>query len=227
MFQFLTEFKLLVEQHNPAALRIAQEFITFLGLLTRLDNLLLIIEKSHFTAKITEVDTLRDTNYNSLKAIVKVYTNHFDPAKKEAAYKLSIVFDRYGDVAREGYSEETGSLTNILQELRNNYSYEINLLSLNEWLVEIENNNDTFQALMASRDADKAIKPKDNMVDLRKLIYENYIDMIDRLSAIILINGMDPPYTSFVDLLNVCITRHNNTIAIREGSNAAKKTVND
>jgi butyrate kinase len=82
--------------------------------------------------------------------------------------------------------------------------------------VEIKRTNDEFDALMKSRDSQEAAKTALRMKQVRAEIDKCVSSMIDRMDALILING-ETVYTPFVNELNQRMVRFNTTLAIRKG----------
>ena len=221
-FQFYTEFKSLVEQYGSSALNIDTLFSVFASLYANADEALEVIRKSATTEQIEEADVVRDGTLRGFTDAVKSSKNHFDTEKRDAARKVQIVIDQYGNIARKAYDNETASIHNFLQEMRGNCSTDIAKLGLNEWIDELDNNNQTFSRLMDNRYTEGAGKTYLRMVDVREKTDRCYRDMIDRIDAIMLING-DEGYAPFVNELNVRVVRFENMLSARKGRSDSKK----
>jgi hypothetical protein len=98
-FQFHTEFRDLVMKHGAEALKVKPQFQAYLPLYDREDEALKKIVKSEFTAKIHEADKARDDIYTGMAEMNAAALKHFSPQTREAAGRLKIVFDTYGNVA--------------------------------------------------------------------------------------------------------------------------------
>ena len=221
-FQFNTEVKSLVEQYTPQTLEIENLFATFLSLYANADEALEIIRKSATTEQITEADAARDTVFRGFADAVKSANKHFDAVKRAAAKRLQIVFDTYGNLARKSYDEETALIYNFLQEMKGKYSNDIATLGLNDWVVQLETDNQTFETLMKTRDNETSTKTALRMKNVRTEADRCYRDILDRLDALMLVKGL-LPYEPFVRDLNVRVERYSNTVAQRKGRNAAKR----
>jgi hypothetical protein len=78
-FQLHTEFKDLVAKCGAATLKIEPQFQSYLSLYQQVDDGLMKINKSTFTAAINEADKARDEIWSGLVETNKAATKHFDP----------------------------------------------------------------------------------------------------------------------------------------------------
>ena len=222
-FQFYTEFKSLVEYYGADALNIDALFSAFVALYADADEALEIIRKSATTAQLADSDTTRDGTLRGFNDAVKSALKHFDPLKCEAAKRVQIVINTYGNMARKSYDDETASIYNFLQEMNGKYAADITLLGLSDWVTQLDAENKAFDALMQSRYAENSEKTNLRMQPIRVETDRNYRDTLDRLEALMLINGDVPPYATFVNELNTRTQRYENILAQRQGRAAAKK----
>jgi len=137
-FQFHTEFRDLVTTHGSAALKIKPLFDSYLLLYEREDEALKKIVKSELTAKMHEADRARDDIFRSITEINAAYLRHFDPQVSDAAKRLKIVFDTYGNVADKPLNEETSAIYNILQELKGSRAADAAAVGIAAWVAELE-----------------------------------------------------------------------------------------
>ena len=221
-FQFHTGFKALVEQHNPQTLNVETLFTAFVAFYADADEALEVIRKSATTEQLADADNARDVVFRGFSDAVKSALNHFDSAKKEAAKRLKIIFDQYGNIARKVYDEKTASIYNFLQDI-NAKAADVALLGLNDWATQLEADNQAFDALMQSRYSEAAAKTTLRMVNVRVETDRCYRDILDRVDALIMING-ETTYAPFVRDLAVRIERSESVLAQRQGR--AKKDDN-
>lgn len=221
-FQFYTEFKGVVEQYTPQTLEIEKLFTDFLTLYANADEALEIIRKSATTEQIAEADNVRDSVFRGFSDAVKSAGNHFDNSKREAAKRLKIIFDQFGNIARKPYDEETASIYNFLQEI-NAKSADVTSLGLSDWVTQLDAENKAFEALMKNRYDENASKTALRMKDVRIETDRCYRDILDRIDALILING-EEKYAPFVKDMAVRVDRFENLLAQRKGR--AKKDEN-
>jgi hypothetical protein len=188
------------------------------------DEALEIIRKSSFTALIVEKDGLRDNAYRGLSETVYTATRHYDPIKREAAERLLTIFDHYGNVADRPYNEETAAIINCVQDLWEKYPNEIVTLELTGWINELERTNNDFEKTVLDRNNEYAGKDSElKMIDIRKKTDRAYLDIVERIEALSLINGdSDVETQNFASILNVNIERYINSIKRRTGGSKNK-----
>ena len=215
-FNFFTEFKTFVEATTPEALDIEALFAVFINLYIKADEALELIRKSSFTDLIVEKDRERDNAYRGLSESVHTATRHYDPDKRAAAERLIVLFDHYGNIADRSYNEETAAIYNFLQDLNGKYVNEVLALDLAGWAEELDRTNREFeQAILDRKDSDL------NMLNIRKQTDRNYLDIIERIEALCLVNG-ESAYADFIHMLNADIERYITSINRRSSNNKAK-----
>jgi hypothetical protein len=219
-FQFFTEFKRLTGIYKN--LNIEELLIVFLVLYGKADEALEIIRKSAKTELINEADSKRDHTFRGFAGMVISFLNHFDPKKQQAAVQLEIVLNHYGNVNVLPKDEETAAIHNLLQDVKITYAAQIGLLGLNEWVEELEKDNLTFQALTADRNTEEAMRSSLRMIEVRRECDAVYRQIVERIEALILLNG-EAQYADFVNELNNLVRHYNNTIAARKGRGASKE----
>jgi len=222
-FQFNTEFKSLVEQYTtPAALGIEELFEKYKPLYADADEALELIKKSATTEQLAEADNARDFLLRGFNNHVSAALTHFSEQKRTAAKHVTIAIDAYGNMARQNYDKQTASIYNFLQEMKGDYARSISVLGMNEWITLLETSNQEFSALMQTRYNETEAKTSLRMKEVRVETDRCFRDILDRLDALMLINGSGQ-YESFVNSLNTRIERYSNIIAQRKGRAAAKK----
>jgi hypothetical protein len=215
-FNFFTEFKTFVEEITPEALDIEELFVVFTGLYAMADDTLEQIRKSDFTSLIIQQDDARDNAFRGLESSVRVSLRHYDAKKRTAAERLVSLFEHYGNVADRPYNEETATVYNFLQDIRNRYEPEIAVLKLAGWLDELERTNNEFEKNVLERNREYAGKTELNMLDIRKKTGRVYLDVLERIEALSLVKG-DETYAPFIRTLNANIERYISTVNRRSG----------
>jgi len=225
-FQFYTEFKKLVEQYDADELDIVALFMVFVGLYADADEAIEFIRKSATTEQIAQADTTRDRFITGLFSAYKSALDHYEQSMRDAAKKTSAIFDHYSKINRLGYEQQTGTIYNFIQDLNDKYPNEMNILNFKGWLDAIEDANKRFSELVDERYTEGAGKTYLRMVNVRVETDRCYRDMLDRLDALMLING-EEKYAPFVKELNTRTERFENLLAQRQGKNNAKKDKED
>ena len=221
-FQFFTEFKKLTEEQTPVSMGIEGQFHVFLGLYAEADNVLEQIRKSDYTATIEQLDTQRDTIFSGFRDVVKGFQSHFDQTKQNAANKLMLVFDNYGNISRKGYSEETASIYNFIQDMNGQYANSVAALQLGDWVQKLNEVNIDFGKNVLERNIEQSEKTTRRMVEIRKELDTCYLEMLVRIEAKILLQS-DHNLTNFVNKINTNVIRYKNMLAQRNGRNTEKK----
>ena len=223
--QFQTEFKTEVEKKTATALGIDTQFANYLLKYKEEDEALVYIRKSSQTDLLNEADSYRDRIFRGLCDTNRAALNHFIPEKAEAARKLNIVFDTYGNITVEAYDEETAKINSLIKELRENHANEINLLALTEWVDELENANNKFVDIKNERYTEESSKTSLRMKKVRTEIDAQYKELVNRINAQILLNG-DTNYKDFVTALNQRIENVKLVLAKRRGGKGGEEDEN-
>jgi hypothetical protein len=219
-FQLFTEFRDLVLKYNPDALNIAELWATFLILYTDADTALEIIRKSADTALMIEADHARDNTFRGFADAVKSARNHFDPVKRAAADKLTLIFDHFGNLARKASNEETAGIYNFLQELNSGTpgtALPVDILGLRDWATQLAEDNASYDALVKNRNTEVAQRSKLRIKEVRRELQETYYKMTARLEATMTLNGDTPPFTDFANEWNAFLKRYADVLAQRTG----------
>jgi len=207
-FQFHTEFRDLVVLHNPITLKVKPQFDGYLPLYNRVDDALKKIVKSEFTAKIHEADKARDEIYLGMAETVTATLRHFNPTVRQAASRLKILFDTYGNVANKPLNEETSAIYNILQELKGKYTADVESVGLTEWVTELETRNGTFEGFVKERFDETASRTTDIvMKQARAQLDEVYKTIVERINALAVVEGIEA-YEAFIKTLNAVIAKY-------------------
>ncbi|MCX6232869.1 MAG: DUF6261 family protein [Bacteroidetes bacterium] len=218
-YQFQTEFKNLVEKSTALALGIDARFQNYLSKYTEESEALVYITKNSQTDALVNADSHRDQIFRGLCDTVKAACNHFVPAKAEAAKKLMIIFDTYGNLTSEAYNEETAKINSLYKELNENHAAEINLLAITDWVEELKAGNLKFENIKNERYNEESAKTTLRMKQVRIEIDKQYQEIINLINALILVNG-ESQYKDFVTEMNHRIVNSKEIIAKRKAKSA-------
>jgi hypothetical protein len=225
-FQFMTEFANLVKQFGIDVMQIKKLFAAFLELLRLEDKSLVILQKSTFTEKMSEIDTVRESVFRGLVDTVNASINHFNSDVVEAGKRLKIVFDTYGNLSKKPNDEQTSGIYNLIQDLEGKFSLDVQKISATEWVAELKKRNNEYNELVRSRDTESSLKPSAKLKDIRIKIDRSYRDIISIVESLTKVSDDDTEletYQGFIAALNPVIERYRNRIAQREGVRDAKK----
>lgn len=219
--QFQSEIKTLIEQYDAAKLGIEPQFRQFMEQYTNEVNAINVITKSATSDQLVQVDNERDEIFRGLSDTVKANLNHRNPAKRDAATRLKVLFDFYGNVARKPYNEETTAIVKIVSELNGKYGADSEVIGLKEWIADLESKNNEFDALMKIRFTEGATKLDVAMKSTRVEIDSINREIATMLDALMLVNGSQA-YEPFVREYNARVEKYEQTLAMRKGRNAVK-----
>ena len=138
---------------------------------------------------------------------------------REAARRVKVILDGFGNLARKPDDEESGLISSLIADLRTKVATEIQTLSIVEWINELERLNNVFIALEATRNSEEASRTELRMKQIRVEVDAAYKKIVKRINALIVVNG-EAPYAEFVKELNARITRAKESIAISKGQTA-------
>jgi len=223
-FEFHNEFNMLVDKATPAALGIETQYSAYMFLYADEFEALGFIRKSHITDEIADADNLRDFTFRGMSDTVKAGGNHFNPLVRNAATRVQVVFDHYGNLTIKSYDDETASIKKFVSELKVKYAADVIILGIADWLDELQANNDAFVELQQSRNSKEAEKTQLRMRQVRLEVDAAFRTITNRINALIIVNG-EGMYKSFVNEVNIQIDKYNNNLAIRSGQNAKKTEV--
>jgi len=215
-FQFHTEFRDLVAANGAESLKIAAHFAIYEPALEREDEGLKRIVKSVYTEKIRDADKARDETYSGMVEISAASLKHYVPEVREAAKKLKILFDTYGNVSAKPLNEQTSAVHNILQELKGEYLSAAQTVGINGWVYELEARNNAFETLVKGRFSEAASKTGVVVKVAREEVDAAYDTIVDRLNALVIVEG-EEAYAAFIRTLNTVIAKYAAVLNARLG----------
>jgi hypothetical protein len=211
-YQFLTDFNDFVIRYSPQLLGIVDAYEAFKLKYQDEIEAYKAITKSATTEAIANADHDRDITFRSTTDIARTALNHYDTNAHNAAKKVNVILDQYGDLASKPYDEETGGIENLVKDLRTKTGRDIVIIGLVPWVDMLESQNITFKALEATRNSEEANRSELRMKQVRLEIDAAYRKITKRINALIEVNG-EAPYAGFVKELNARIGRAQDAIA--------------
>ena len=207
-FQFNTEFKDLVTKFNPQTLKVETLFNSYLPLWEREDEALKKINKSALTEKIQEADKARDETFAGMVEINKGMCHHFNKKTAEAAHRVKIVLDTYGNVAKKTLNEETSAIYNLLQDLRlEKYAADVATSNITDWADELERRNQALEGFMKERFDETAAKCDIVLKQARAEVDKVYHQITERIDALVIVEGLET-YEAFIRTLNAVVAKY-------------------
>ena len=218
-YQFQTDFNSTIIKYTPQALGIVEDYATYTPLLKDEGVALVAITKSATTEEVETADKNRDFTFRGLADKVTNSLNHYDLTVREAARRVKVIFDGYGNLAPKPADEESGLISSLIADLRTKVSAEIETLAIVDWIAELERLNNVFIALEATRNSEEASRTELRMKQVRVEVDAAYKKIVKRINALIVVNG-EAPYAEFVKELNARISRAQDSIAISKAQTA-------
>jgi hypothetical protein len=210
---------LFVNRYSAASLGIGAQYEAYRPALDVERTALDILHKSVFTVEISAQDHVRDGVAHGFAESVDALTHHFDPEKREAANRLSVLVKHYGNIAAKTIDKETEAIDDLLRECGNaTYQPLVERLGLGEWLAQLNRENEHLKALMERRYEESANRPHLKMKAARAAVDKAYRAMIDQVEALILVNGVGR-YQALANDLNAIAERYKTLLAQHLGRN--------
>ena len=223
-FELMSEVINCIQAFDPTKLDIATECPVFEIAFDDEDKSFKIVSKSALTRSIEEEDRNRDALVNGMFDHIKSLSTHYDKKTVDAAYRIAVLCDSYGNLARESYDRETAGINNLLQDLAGEkYAEDVNIINLKEWTARVEKANRSFEAVMNQRYSEQSKKDELTRLRVARLATDDaYRAIRNKINAGIVFNG-EEKYKAFVMEVNARIDRFNDTLATRKGRADAKK----
>ena len=216
--RFCQEFIQLVELHGAVKLNIVDVYGIFKD---TFGNELIAQKKSKGSAKTEKIviaDSNRDFTFRGLSDEVKSKCRHYELPVREAAKRVWVVFKKYGNIARKSYDKATSAITNLLADLKADFTDDMALIGITAWVENLDADNQAFITLETNRYTELEKKTKLVTKQTRALTDKAYHKITKRINALIEING-EELINEFVTALNVRIKHFNDLIKQRRGRN--------
>ena len=218
-YQFQTDFNSTVIKYTPQALGVVEDYAAYVPLLNDEGVALVAITKSATTDDIELADKNRDFTFRGLADKVTNSLKHYSVEVREAAKRVKVIFDGYGNLVPKPNDEESGLISSLIADLRTKVPTEIVTLTIVDWIAELERQNNVFIALEATRNSEEASRSELRMKKVRVVVDAAYNKIVKRINALIVVNG-EAPYAEFVKELNARIGRAQDAIALSKAHKA-------
>ena len=153
---------------------------------TAVDDAYKLSRSSDYTQRIADEDDRRDNLYKQLVSLLKMFRRFgYDTEKKAAADYLWNIVKKYGVDPGENYSEESGKLQQMLQELTTDTQagQHLTLLGLESLVTQLNTANEQVRTLMSNRNDERMQVEKAALANARERADEAYRDLILALNA--------------------------------------------
>ena len=203
VLKLITDFRNSGEEgQSQLPVKVEPVYTSYKDSVTAVDDAYKLSRSSDYTQKIADEDMRRDNLYKLLVTYLKTYLKFtFDTEKKEAASLVWNIVRKYNVDVAENYSEESGKLQQMLQELETNYQAEqrINTLGLQTLIAQLKAANEQVRTLMGYRNDERMQIEKAALFNARENADQAYRDLVLALNASVV---MDENPTRFDELIS-------------------------
>jgi len=230
------KFAELVDKHGANKLGIAIQYEMYKPKLVTELNVLDMVRKSVLTEPIAKQDQARSNLYRGFADVVKSHINHYDPAKSEAAKRLMLVIDHYGNIATRPVDQKTVAINDMLNEFEakpqpsaegeqapdngQRWNSDIVTLVLGDWLTQLEGSNAQYYQLLCQRYVEVSRRSPVRMAAARLDSDKILMQIFNFMDALIMVNGV-ANYEEFIAEWNAFAKRLKDVMAQTSGRRAA------
>jgi hypothetical protein len=221
-FQFGVEFIALMGLFAAVMAKVQTLFNAFVALHEQEDTALKKITKSALTKKMKNIDKERDAIFRGMVDVVKSALRHFNSEVVDAAERLKIILDTYGNVVYKSFDEETAALYNLLKDLIEKGAADIVTVGLTDWIEKLQTLNNTYQEMSRERFHEVSQRSPLVLKNVRQEADNTYRAIVEHIEALMLTEG-SATYEPFVIELNTIIDKYNTILAQQQGQAAATR----
>jgi hypothetical protein len=215
-YNFHTEVNSLITYFTAKNLLIETEYANYYPLLSNENEALNFVRKSSYSTLVAQADIVRDNTIDGMDDAIKSGMKHFNAEVSEAAKRLKILRDSSGDITRKAYNKESGDIVKLLSDLKGQYAGDVTAARIDDWVDELLVDQNNFVATQSHRYDEDGEKTRLRMKEVRIDVDQAYRTMINKINALIIVNG-EAPYVDFVSKLNQRIELYTNNLAIYKG----------
>lgn len=175
------------------------------------------ILKSAHTQKLESLDARRDEIFRGFVLRLQSEQLAADEARRDAANRLLIVTDTYGNINRVNLQKETTEINNMLQDLNSDkYRPDVATVAVEDWIVWLTAANTDFNDLYTDRRDEYAAMPDFDMKKIRKTIDADFDALQQTIAAMEILNP-SPELETLRTKLDSSIQQWKDTLAQRQG----------
>lgn len=181
----------LAKQPELAELGLSEVKTEFDTAFSHLENSLQIAKKNENTEMIVELDKQRDTLLTSFIAHCKLFQNHPQTEKSEAAKRCVIKIEAYGkNPERRAYRDETAIIRNLVEDFeKSDADSDITLIGAKEWLTLLKPINEKFDTLHSNRTLEQSEKEAGQTKEARDEMQRKFDRLCKAIEAMAFVKG--------------------------------------
>ena len=223
-YQFMTDFENLIKDATPEILGITVLHPAFINALSGLDSSLRVEKGSSKSAKVHELDKLRDKTWRAIKKRVDATTDSPVEEEVNSAKMVQRVISLYGNIRKMSYNEESAAISNLVDDLhKETNAPHVEQIEITAWVTFLKEQNQAFQDVFDQRNTELAGRLNGDVRSARLIIDPIYKDITDRINATITLDMAAGGLENFVNQLNEKIKYYQTQLAIRAGRNSKEE----
>lgn len=193
----------LAKQPELAELGLSEVKTEFDAAFSALENALHTAKKNEQTEIILELDKQRDILLTSFIAHCKLFQNHPDIEKKEAAKRSVIQIEAYGkSPERRAYRDETAIIRNLIADFeKSEADKDITFIGAKEWLTLLKPINEKFDTLHSNRTLEESEKEVGKTKEAREEMQRKFDRLCKAIEAMAFVKG-EEKYLPLVNAIN-------------------------
>lgn len=206
-FSFHSDFLKALEADTKVSAKVNTQLQAYKTALQKVDEAMVISQKSHKTDEINQADRERDQLYTGLKNAVKSFAHIPNEEMKSAQKVIAQVIKDYGIKTTMQLDKETGLLVNFIQDLETKYQNEVQTLNLQNFITPLKTANEKVRTALSQRTEEQSTKEVGAMKSARNTTDEAYRLLVKHINAHALLEG-EEHYANFIDFANEHIARY-------------------
>jgi hypothetical protein len=214
---FNTYLQEYINQYDAATLNVTDQAADHKAKLDDEKSVLDLVQKNTYSERLNTAEDARDYPIRGFFKVVKGMLHHFNPALEQAAANVDLINKNFSDITYLSNEKQTAASESYLAALQAAQA-DITTLGLADWVTEMKAKQANFELVVKSRNTEDDARPAFNMKAARIATDQSYKAIVDRINALITIDG-DAKYAPFVTSLNNRIDQYNTSIAQRKGRN--------
>lgn len=183
------------------------------------------MRKSTYTSDIQQSAKELSDTYRGLFLALNASVRHFDETKRIAALRIQGQINVSGHISRKNFNDKTLAVQSLTDLARQELATDFEILGLTHWITELCSRNESYISLQEKRNQERMQQTKLRMKMVRTETDKAYIALLNRMDALILVNG-SKKYEKLVIQLNTITKFYKDNIARRVENNAKKALKN-
>ena len=218
-FEYVSMMLASVQSQAAVKQKVADLVAALASAIEAEDAALKVSTKSFITDDIAQADQDRDTFYAGYKKAVEGFLHMPIADMAQAAKVLNQHIKDYRINTRAQIDQNTGLLANFIADLEGKYAAQVATLGLSVFVTHMKEANERVRTLVRQRVNERMGITVGALKTARTATDAAYHNLVDMVNALALVNG-DADYATFIDYVNVEITRYKREVLNQKASAA-------